>query len=98
MKKGTYMKIAAGVLVVLLVWWFLRMRSGRRHKVIVATMPATPVALQVAGDDGDDMYTTVPPMVSAASPTVAPKESYAEWEPEGYDEFSDVQFKQDLLE
>lgn len=97
MKKGTYMKIAAGVLVVLLVWWFLRMRSGRRHKVIVSQMPATPMPLQVVGDEGDDLYTTVPPMLSA-SPSVAPKESYAEWEPEGYDEFSDVQFKQDLLE
>ena len=95
MKNATYMKIAAGVAVVVLVWLFLRMRSNnRRHKIIVTQMPVVPV--EVPGDEGDDLYTTIPPSVATATP--AKTESYAEWEPEGYDEYSDVQFKQDLLE
>lgn len=94
MKKGTYMKIAAGILVVLLVWWFLRMRAAGSRKIIVSQMPVIPT--DITGMD-DDLYETVPPP-TIVSATAAPKEAYSEWVPEEFEEYSDVQFKADLLE
>lgn len=95
--SGMYVKVAVGIVLVLGVWWILRMRSSQK-KIIVTSMPVMPA--DISGLDDDQLYETVP-AVPDVTPTTLPKasESYSQWNTmEGYDEFSGVNFKSDLLE
>lgn len=100
LEKSTMIKIAAAVLVVAVIFMIMKMKKKSQNRpVIVTAMPMMEPAGYVEDDDFETSQTTLAPI----------KENFDDWsandagdyeedETEGFTEYSDVNFKSDLLE
>lgn len=99
LKKSTMIKIAAAVLAVCIIMAIVKMKS-KKKTIMVTALPMYDPAGYVEDDDFETSQTTLAPV----------KENFGDWtaddagdyddddETEGFTEFSDVNFKSDLLE
>jgi len=88
LKKPTLIKIAVAVAVVLALIVVMKMAAPKRE-VIVTAMPMDDFVPAGYKDDDDDFEVV----------TTAPvKEGYAEYEQEGFQDYSSTDYKTDLLE
>lgn len=101
-------KVAVAILVVAIIWFVMKLRKASKPKVIVTAMPQTEPVGYLPDYPLDNPYDDYAELDAEPRVTEAPvvaKEGYADWGAEDaqdveetYTEYSNPNFKSDLLE